>query len=62
MTDPGYVYSNMYDRQISKNEFHVGVKYEGIVYCNVHLGGLPREKWIEDFEADFNEQPEINQI
>lgn len=50
-TYPGYVFTKMYDRMISKNGIHVGVEYNGLVYCNVHPGGLPYEEWINDFEA-----------
>jgi hypothetical protein len=27
------------------------LEYQGIVYCNVHLFGLPIEEWISDFDA-----------
>ena len=59
---PGYVYSNMYDRQISENGYHVGVEYNGNVYCNVHPLGLPEQTWIDDFEAAFNEPPVITRF
>ena len=48
---PGYVYTIEYDRQISRNGKHVGVEYNGLVYCNVHPYGLPYEVWVKDFIA-----------
>lgn len=56
---PGYVYSNMYDRQIGENGHHVGVEYKGNVYCNVHPPGLPEQTWMNDFKAALNEPPDI---
>ena len=49
-TYPGYVYSNSRDMIISENGFHVGVEYEGTVYCNVHPEGMAETLWISDFE------------
>ena len=47
----GYVMSNKRDKVISETGFHVGVSYNGIVYCNVHPFGLPEAEWIADFEG-----------
>ena len=49
-TYPGYVYSNSCSAIISENGFHVGIEYEGIVYCNVHPEGMVESLWISDFE------------
>ena len=48
---PGFVYSNIYDKQISENGVHVGIVYNKIAYCNVHPYGLPVKVWVNDFEA-----------
>ncbi len=45
----GIVYSDIYDKEISKNGFHTGVLYNGRVYCNVHPTGLTTAKWLNDF-------------
>ena len=37
---------------ISKNGYHYGIEYYGIVYCNVHPLGLPRAVWEADFWGD----------
>jgi|GEM_PF-4393894 hypothetical protein len=50
-TGPGFVYSNMNDKQISTNGVHVGIVYNEIAYYNVHPYGLPIRTWINDFEA-----------
>ena len=47
----GYVMSNKENTVISETGFHVGVSYNGIVYCNVHPFGLPEAEWIADFEG-----------
>lgn len=36
---------------ISENGRHVGIKYNGLVYCNVHPEGLPEQVWLNDFLA-----------
>ena len=59
---PGFVYSNMYNKQISENGYHVGIEYKGIVYCNVHPTGLPEQAWINDFEAGFGAKPIVTKI
>lgn len=46
-----FVYSDIHKRTISINGIHMGVLYEGYVYCNVHPYGLPKEAWIDDFHG-----------
>ena len=36
-------------RNISRNGYHVGVLYNGLVHCNVHKFGLPLALWLNDF-------------
>ena len=49
-TYPGFIISLTHgDEPISENGRHVGVEYKGIVYCNIHPTGLPKNLWIEDF-------------
>jgi hypothetical protein len=49
---PGFVLSRSQgDRLISLNGKHVGILYGGNVYCNVHPYGLPKQMWIDDFDA-----------
>ena len=45
----GYIWSDIRGETISDNGIHVGVKYNGMVYCNVHPFGLPEVAWINDF-------------
>ena len=45
----GYVWSDTKGYTISNNGIHVGVLYNGLVYCNVHPYGLPESAWINDF-------------
>ena len=45
----GYIVSDMTGMVISENGTHIGVLYEGNVYCNVHPYGLPEVDWISDF-------------
>lgn len=45
----GYVWSDIAGATISENGVHVGLLYNGIVYCNVHPFGLPETSWINDF-------------
>ena len=62
LTFPGdYVWSITYSRTISENGRHVGILYKGKVYCNVHPYGLPKEKWINDFDS-ANGEPLITEI
>lgn len=51
-TLPGYVVSDIHGgKVISDNGFHVGVLYEGKIYCNVHPYGLPEQEWVDDFHG-----------
>lgn len=45
----GYIWSDMKGATISDNGIHIGVVYQGMVYCNVHPFGLPENLWIDDF-------------
>ena len=49
---PGFVVSVSHnDMLISTNGFHIGICVDGIVYCNVHPLGLPKQQWIDDFDG-----------
>ena len=50
-TYPGYVFSTSKGICVSQNGTHVGIEYNGIVYCNVHPYGLPLDIWINDFDG-----------
>lgn len=45
----GYVWSNIKNSKVADTQLHVGVCYEERVYCNIHLSGLPKQQWINDF-------------
>lgn len=45
----GYVWSDIKQETIGWTGVHMGVEYNGIVYCNVHPSGLPQKEWINDF-------------
>ena len=47
----GFVWSDIAGTTISTNGVHVGIEYNGIVYCNVHPLGLPEIMWVNDFYA-----------
>lgn len=47
----GNIWSDSKQKTISENGLHVGVKYNGLVYCNVHPYGLPESEWLNDFHA-----------
>jgi RHS repeat-associated protein len=47
----GYVMSNRFSFAISRNYFHMGVAFNGIVYCPVYPEGIPVQKWINSFYA-----------
>ena len=34
---------------ISTNGFHIGIRLNGVVYCNIHPLGLPESLWVADF-------------
>lgn len=40
---------NIAGKAVGNNNNHVGVLYEGNVYCNIHPGGLPYAIWVDDF-------------
>jgi len=45
-----YVISSMNPTiAISSNGRHMGVLFQGKIYCNIHPYGLPTEQWISDF-------------
>ena len=47
----GFVISLSKNETISENGLHRGIEFNGIVYCNVHPYGLPKQQWINDFMA-----------
>lgn len=47
----GYIWSDIKQDVISENGVHVGMLFNGIIYCNVHPFGLPEAIWIEDFHG-----------
>jgi len=51
----GYVTSNAQGGTIaiSHTGMHQGIKYNGLVHCNVHPYGLSEPEWIDDFNAAF---------
>lgn len=51
----GYIWSESRQMVISINGYHCGVLYNGLVYCNVHPYGLPKEVWISDFWSTGSE-------
>ena len=46
-----FIWSDMKNKTISYTGVHVGVEYNGIVYCVVHPYGLPEDQWINDFQG-----------
>lgn len=46
-----YIWCNSKEKIISENGIHIGILYEGNVYCNIHPFGLPEMLWIDDFEG-----------
>ncbi|MCL2814618.1 MAG: hypothetical protein FWD23_08465, partial [Oscillospiraceae bacterium] len=44
-----YIGSLLKGKPASTNGFHVGVLYNGMVYCNIHTSGLAKQTWINDF-------------
>lgn len=36
---------------ISESGYHVGIKFNNTVYCNVHPSGIPLEAWFNDFSG-----------
>lgn len=47
----GYIWSDIKKRTISENGVHVGILYQGRVYCNIHPAGLTKSRWINDFNG-----------
>ena len=47
----GYVWSDIANKTISTNGVHVGILFNGIVFCNVHPLGLPEAQWVADFHG-----------
>ena len=45
----GWIWSESKKRTISENGIHVGVLFNGRIYCNVHPTGLAKNTWIKDF-------------
>ncbi|MDR1630579.1 MAG: hypothetical protein LBS36_10275 [Oscillospiraceae bacterium] len=57
-----YVESISKNKIISENGIHVGILYNGIVYCNVHPTGLPEQVWINDFADAAYNKPTVTKI
>lgn len=50
MTPKGFIASVTYPaKDVSNNGEHWGIIYNGNIYCNIHLTGLPKELWKNDF-------------
>ena len=48
----GYIHSyNKIGEEISRNSYHVGIRFKGIVYDNITPGGIPFEEWKASFYA-----------
>jgi RHS repeat-associated core domain len=47
--DKGHVWSDIAGRYVGSLPIHVGVQYNGIAYCNIHIYGLSKQSWINDF-------------
>lgn len=47
----GIIWSDIANRAISLNGIYVGIRVDGIVFCNVHSYGLPQKEWEEDFHG-----------
>lgn len=50
----GFIYSTVAKTNISASNFHVGVEVDGIVYDNIHKGGIARGAWLADFSHMLN--------
>lgn len=48
----GFIWSDIANKAVGNNGFHVGVLYKGKIYCNVHPYGLDEDIWINDFVMD----------
>ena len=46
-----FIWSDIKNKTISYTGIHVGLEYNGIVYCVVHPYGLPEAQWIDDFKG-----------
>ena len=46
-----YIWCNSKGKVISENGMHMGILYEGNIYCNIHPFGLPEMLWIDDFDG-----------
>lgn len=44
-----FIWSNIANKAVGNNGYHVGVLYKGKIYCNVHPCGLDENTWIDDF-------------
>lgn len=47
----GIIWSDYAKKSAGDNGLHVGIQYQGKVYCNVHPYGLPKQQWIDDFNC-----------
>ena len=48
-TNSDFIWSDIAGKAVGNNNMHVGVLYQGKVYCNIHPGGLPYDIWVADF-------------
>ena len=44
---------------ITNNGRHVGVRVQGVVFDNLHPGGMPYDEWVRDFDAVGGVTPNI---
>jgi len=47
---------------ISETGYHVGILHNGIIRCNVHPLGLPRDQWFNDFHGAQRRHTAINPL
>lgn len=54
MTPRGFIASEMYPkREVTNNGEHWGIIYDGKIYCNIHITGLSKEMWKNDFYGRY---------
>ena len=59
----GYVMSKRTgDEAISHTGMHIGVLYEGRVFCNIYPEGLPEDEWIKQFYDWTGKKPIVTKI
>lgn len=54
MEPRSFIRSEMYPKKdVSDNGEHWGIIYDGRIYCNIHIAGLPKEMWKNNFYGLF---------